>query len=142
MDELRTFTVTDFITLLNIGLKRSKARVLGEITEAKKGPTGHMYFSIKDEKERVLNCIMWRSSYYFSGTEIKEGAKIIISGSPQVYPLSGRLSFIAETIEPAGEGEIRKRYEELKKKLEKEGVFSDKRPIPKYIQKIGIITSM
>ena len=64
-------------------------------------------------------------------------------GNPEVYGANGRLSFICDTIELAGEGDIKKQYDDLKKKLEKEGIFvpENKRQIPKYPHKIGVITS-
>ena len=130
--------------MLNIGLKSSKAKIVGEVGEAKAGPTGHVYFTLKDEKDQsMMSCIIWKSRYQLYGVKLQEGMKIMASGYPEIYPPSGRLSFIAETIELAGEGELKKQYDELKKKLEKEGVFAEerKRPIPRYPQKIGVITS-
>lgn len=141
----KVFAISEFISLLNIGLKRSRAKIWGEVCEAKTGPTGHVYFSLKDEKDgSVLNCIIWKSAYYLYGFELKEGMKIIASGAPQIYSQNGRLSFIADAIQPAGEGELKKEYDKLKKKLELEGIFSTerKRPLPAYIENIGVITSM
>ena len=140
----KIFSVSEFIALLNIGLKSSKAKIIGEVGEAKAGPTGHVYFTLKDEKDQsMMNCIIWKSRYGLYGIKLQEGMKIMASGYPEIYPLSGRLSFIAETIELAGEGELKKQYDELKKKLEREGVFAAerKRLIPRYPQKIGVITS-
>jgi len=141
----KVFAISEFITLLNIGLKRSRAKVIGEVCEMKTGPSGHIYFSLKDEKDgSVLSCIIWKSSYYVCGVRLAEGMKIIAQGSPQIYAPTGRLSFIAQTIQLAGEGELKKEYERLRKKLEMEGVFSleRKRPLPQYIERIGVITSM
>lgn len=110
----------------------------------KVGPTGHIYFTLKDESNQsMMKCIIWKSRYSLYGIKLQEGMKIMTYGYPEIYPPSGRLSFIAETIEFAGEGELKKQYDELKKKLEKEGIFAEekKRPIPKYPQKVGIITS-
>jgi len=140
----KIFSVSEFISLLNIGLKSSKAKIVGEVGEAKAGPTGHVYFTLKDEKDQsMMNCIIWKSRYQLYGVKLQEGMKIMASGYPEIYPPSGRLSFIAETIELAGEGELKKQYDELKEKLDKEGVFAEerKRSIPKYPQKIGVITS-
>jgi len=140
----KIFSVSEFVSLLNIGLKSSKAKIIGEVGEAKSGPTGHVYFTLKDEKDQsMMNCIIWKSRYQLYGVKLQEGMKIMASGYPEIYPPSGRLSFIAETIELAGEGELKKQYDELKKKLEKEGVFAveKKRPIPRYPQRIGVITS-
>ncbi len=141
----KVFSISEYIELLNIGLKKSRAKIIGEVSEVSFGPTGHVYFSLKDEKEgSIMKCIIWKSRYQLYGIELKEGLKIIASGYPEIYPLSGRLSFIAEVIEHAGEGELKKEYEKLKKKLTEEGLFAKerKRPIPVYPQKIGVITSL
>ncbi|MDP2909994.1 MAG: exodeoxyribonuclease VII large subunit [bacterium] len=141
----KVFTISEYIALLNIGLKRSGARIIGEVAEVKAGPTGHVYFSLKDESNgNVISCIIWKSRYFLYGIRMEEGMKIIAQGSPQIYAPTGRFSFIADTIQHAGEGELKKEYERLKKKLEEEGVFAPekKRPLPAYIQNVGVITSM
>ena len=140
----KIFSVGEFISFLNIGLKNSKAKIIGEIVEVNQGPTGHIYFTLKDEKSQSsLSCIIWNHSYKLYGIRLEKGMKVILFGSPNIYAPSGRLSFIAETIELAGEGELKKQYDELKKKLEAEGLFDieRKRDLPKYPQKIGVITA-
>lgn len=140
----KIFSVSEFIALLNIGLKSSKAKIIGEVGEAKAGPTGHVYFTLKDENDQsIMKCIIWKSRYNLYDIKLQEGMKIMAYGYPEIYPPSGRLSFIAETIELAGEGGLKKQYDELKKKLEKEGIFAEekKRPVPRYPQRIGVITS-
>ncbi|MBI2449974.1 MAG: exodeoxyribonuclease VII large subunit [Candidatus Nealsonbacteria bacterium] len=142
--ENKIFSVSEFIYLLNIGLKSSKAKIIGEITEMKVSSLGHVYFTLKDEKDgAVLSCIIWKSRYNLYGIKLETGMKIMASGYPEIYAPLGKLSFIAETIEPAGEGELKKQYDELKKRLSEEGLFVDerKRSVPKYSQKIGVITS-
>lgn len=138
------FSVGEFISFLNIGLKKSKAKIIGEVVEVNKGPTGHLYFTLKDEKSQgSLSCIIWKQTFNLYGIELKKGMKVILFGNANVYAPSGRLSFVAETIELVGEGELKKQYEELKKKLQEEGIFDldRKRTIPKYPQKIGVITA-
>lgn len=140
----KIFSVSEFIYLLNIGLKSSKAKIIGEVTEIKMASSGHAYFTLKDEKDgAVINCIIWRSIYNMYGIKLENGMKILASGYPEIYAPLGKLSFIAEVIELAGEGLLKKQYDELKKKLEEEGLFAEerKRPIPNYPRKIGIITS-
>lgn len=141
----KIFSISEFISLLNIGLKTSKAKIVGEVSEVKTGPTGHVYFTLKDEKDgATMNCIIWKSKYQMYGIRLEEGMKIMAFGHPEIYAPSGRLSFIAETLEPAGEGELKKQYDELKRKLTQEGLFEEarKRPLPKYPQRIGVITSL
>jgi len=149
--ENKIFSVSEFIYLLNIGLKSSKAKIIGEVTEVKISSLGHVYFSLKDEKAcpptggtgAAINCIIWKTRYNLYGIRLEAGMKILASGYPEIYAPLGKLSFIAESIELAGEGELKKQYDELKKKLTEEGIFAEerKRPIPKYPQNIGVITS-
>ncbi|MCX6723986.1 MAG: exodeoxyribonuclease VII large subunit [Candidatus Staskawiczbacteria bacterium] len=144
VDKNKIYSISEFVGLLNADLKWMKARIVGEVGEAKAGPTGHVYFTLKDEKDgSMLNCIMWASKYRLFGITLEPGKKIVAFGSPEIYAPNGRLSFICDTIELAGEGDIKKQYDELKKKLDKEGLFApeNKRPIPKYPRKIGLITS-
>jgi len=143
--EERIFSVSEYIGYLNKGLREFAARIIGEVSEVKVGPSGHVYFSLKDEGDGgIINCIIWRSRYHLYGIELKEGLKIIAAGYPEIYPPSGRISFLAEVIEHVGEGRLKKEYEMLKKKLSQEGLFSEerKRPLPIYPQKIGLITSL
>ena len=142
--ENKIFSVAEFIRLLNIGLKTSEAKIMGEVSEFNVGPNGHVYFVLKDEKnDGVINAIIWRNRYHAYGVKLEVGMKIIAFGHPEIYAPRGRLSFMAETIEHAGEGKLKKEYDKLKKKLEKEGIFDKdkKKPIPRYPQKVGIITS-
>jgi len=142
--EDKIFSISEYIGFLNSELKRCAAKIIGEVGKVDIYPSGHVYFSLRDEKDQsVINCIIWRSQYRLFGIEIKEGIKIIATGRPEIYKQTGRFSFIAETIELAGEGILKKEYEKLKKKLGDEGIFeeSKKRAIPAYPQKIGIITS-
>jgi exodeoxyribonuclease VII large subunit len=146
----KIYSISEFVAFLNVGLKSTKVKIIGEVGEAKQGPTGHVYFTLKDEnpskssgQASLMNCIIWARKYQIFGIKLEPGVKIVASGNPEVYAPNGRLSFIAETIELAGEGSIKKQYDELKAKLEKEGIFDleNKRAIPKYPQKIGVITS-
>lgn len=140
----RIFSVSEYIELLNIGLKKSKAKIIGEVSEKKVASSGHVYFSLKDEKQgAIINCIIWRSAYGMYGIKLEDGMKIIAKGCPEIYAPLGKFSFVAQVIELAGEGELKKEYERLKRQLTTEGLFdkAKKRPIPKYTQKIGLITS-
>lgn len=140
----KIFSVSDYIKIVNQGLKTFRSKIIGEISEVSFGPTGHVYFTLKDEKdESIIKCVIWKSRYDIYGIELKEGIKIIATGYPEIYAPWGKLSFKSEVIEHAGEGTLKKEYEKLKEKLIKEGLFEEvrKRPIPKYPQKVGIITS-
>lgn len=137
-------SVTSYLAQLNQVLKRQVGTVIGEVTSVKPYPTA-IYFSIKDPKgNALLNCKVWASEYKANGVEFKVGDEIILTGAPDIYGPSGSFNFIARTISYAGEGALKKAYDQLKLKLESEGLLSDerKRSLPEFPKKIGLITSM
>jgi exodeoxyribonuclease VII large subunit len=139
----KVFSVADYLEILNAGLRQFEAKVIGEITSLDiRG--NYLFFSIKDKKENaLLPCFMWGTAYKMSGILLEEGMEVAVSGFPEMYKPSGRLTFRADAVELVGEGALKKAYDELKKKLEKEGLFAEarKKPIPEYPQNIGLITS-
>jgi len=140
----KIFSVSDYIEILNQGLKNFRAKIIGEVSKVDFGPTGNVYFYLKDEKDQsVLKCMIYKDKYDIYGIKLEEGLKIIAEGYPNLHKLYS-FAFIAEVIEYSGEGTLKKEYERLKKKLTEEGVFAEerKRPIPLYPQKIGVITSL
>jgi len=142
-DEI-VFSVSEYIEFLNLKIKPFEVKIVGEVGQVQFGPTGHVYFSLKDEKNgSTLNCIIWKSSYRSYGINLKEGMKIKAVGHAEIYAQSGRLSFIAKVISLAGEGALKKEYDRIKALLEKEGIFAEerKRRLPVYPHKIGVITS-
>lgn len=142
----KTFSVTEFIEFLNIFFKQHKFRVVGEISQFKRQiGSGHCYFTIKDkDRGSVMDCIMWGRNYDLYGVDLEVGMEVILTGRPNIYSANGRLSFVADAVELVGEGALKKAYLALKKKLEEEGLFAEskKRPIPQFVQKIGVITSL
>ena len=139
------FSVSEYIEFLNIGLKKfGAAKITGEVSSVKMGPTGHVYFAVKDKSGNALvNCIIWRNNYNLCGVKIEIGQELIMNGCPDIYAPRGTLSFKANTIELKGEGALKKAYDELKNKLTEEGLFKEekKRAIPNFPEKIGVITS-
>ena len=139
------FSVSEYVEFLNIGLKKfGAAKIFGEFSSVKIGPTGHVYFSIKDKSGNALvNCIIWKNNYNLCGVKIEIGQELVMNGYPDIYAPRGTLSFKANTIELKGQGALKKAYDELKNKLTKEGLFKEekKRAIPNFPEKIGIITS-
>jgi exodeoxyribonuclease VII large subunit len=142
MDFTQPIPVSVFVKLLNTQLSELHAKVIGEVSGLKKASSGHVYFDLKDS-EGTINCVVWKFKYQISGIELTEGMQIIATGKPNVYAPTGRLSFVADTIEYAGEGELKKAYDRLRAKLTSEGLFAPekKRALPKYVKKIGVITS-
>lgn len=142
--ENNILSISAYLKLLNGILNSFEARIVGEVSEVKISSVGHVYFSLKDKKDKsVLSCVIWNYDYKLCGVELKEGLEIVAKGIPDVYPPTGRLSFKAKTIQLMGEGELKKEYEKLKKKLEDEGFFDleKKKEIPSFVKRIGIITS-
>lgn len=116
--------------------------VEGELSNFKRHSSGHIYFTLKDDKAQV-SCVLFRS--YLSGIEdeLHDGAKVVIKGSVSLYEKTGQFQIYVRKIERAGIGELYVLFEKLKKQLQDEGLFeeSNKRNIPKFAHKIGIITS-
>jgi len=139
----KIYTVSEFLDYLNKKLIGEEIKLRGEVTSVDERERV-VYFSLKDKKdESVINCLIFRYQYGISGVKLEIGNEVIVSGCPEIYKPTGRLSLKISVIEIAGEGALKKAYEELKKKLEKEGLFSPerKKPIPNLPQTIGLITS-
>lgn len=140
----KIFSVSEYIEAVNIALQKFKVKISGEISAVKLATSGHVYFSLKDKSGKaVLDCIIWRGNYQMCGVKIIEGLEVILSGSANIYSPQGRFSFIADTVELMGEGALKKAYDELKNRLEAEGLFSleRKRVLPDFPQRIGVVTS-
>jgi exodeoxyribonuclease VII large subunit len=142
-EEDRVFDVGEYLDILNEKLLENEARVKGEVSSVDvRG--NYIFFSIKDkEGESMISCFAWRNDYQMSGVELEEGMEVLIWGYPNIYKPSGRLSFQTKLIELVGEGLLKKAYDELRRKLEKEGLFAPERKkrLPRYIHKIGLVTS-
>ena len=114
----------------------------GEISNLATPASGHIYFSLKDEHAQI-RCAMFRNRRSpYRGT-LENGTEVLLSGNVSIYEARGDFQLIVEYIEPAGEGELRRRFEELKRKLSAEGLFDpgERRKIPERPGRIGIITS-
>lgn len=125
---------SDFI-LSNITIK-------GELSNFKAHSSGHLYFSLKDQKSKI-NCIMFKSYAENLNFIPENGKKVIIKGKVSVYEKEGTYQLYCYEMGEEGIGELFIAFSELKNKLEKQGLFdiSHKRPIPKYPRKIGVVTS-
>ena len=117
--------------------------VKGEVSNCKYHTSGHIYFSLKDESGAIA-CVMFAGERRTGLTfRMQEGQKVIVLGSVSVYERDGRYKLYAREILPDGEGDLYRRYEQLKRELEEMGMFSAeyKQPIPFYNRKIGIVTA-
>ncbi len=116
--------------------------VEGEISTLRIPQSGHMYFTLKDEKAQ-LKCVFFKRANMNLNFKLEEGLSCIISGRISVYDQAGQYQLYVEKIEPKGKGALGLAFEQLKKKLAAEGLFEEsrKRPIPFLAQRIGIVTS-
>lgn len=116
--------------------------VRGEISNLTKHSSGHYYFTIKDHDSQ-LSCVSFRSTNRTLKFEPETSMKVLVFGSIDVYTVRGQYQMRVFDMRPDGVGELYKAFEQLKKKLQSEGLFdeSHKKPIPKYPKKIGVVTS-
>jgi exodeoxyribonuclease VII large subunit len=114
----------------------------GEISNLARPASGHWYFSLKDEAAQV-RCAMFRNRSLLVRFPVKDGARVLARGRVSLYEARGEFQVVVEHLEEAGEGALRRRFEELKRKLLAEGLFDAgrKQPLPTLPRRIGIITS-
>jgi exodeoxyribonuclease VII large subunit len=116
--------------------------VEGEISNLSIPQSGHAYFTLKDEQSQIRS-VLFRSSQRFLKFTLQHGMQVICRGRVSVYEPRGEYQLIVDYIEPKGIGALQLAFEQLKAKLEKEGLFDldHKRPLPLLPQRIGMITS-
>jgi exodeoxyribonuclease VII large subunit len=114
----------------------------GEISNLTYHNSGHIYFSVKDDKS-TISCVMFRGNAKYLKFRLEMGAKIIITGNITVYVPRGSYQVICTKIEPSGIGELALAYEQLKTKLQIKGYFdkSLKKELPKFPKNIYVVTS-
>lgn len=117
--------------------------VEGEVSNLRPSASGHQYFSLKDQ-QCVLQAVAFSRTAKDIKFKLEDGLKVVCFGNVEVYGPHGKYQLIIERIEPKGIGGLQLALEQLKEKLEKEGLFSPahKRPIPYLPSKIGIVTSL
>ena len=120
----------------------SDVSVSGEISNLKFHTSGHIYFTLKDDKS-AISCAIFRQSAQKLNIALKDGDKIVASGSISNYIPSGGVTFNVTKVEYEGIGDLTKKFEELKKRLSEQGLFDKefKKPIPKFPKTIGIVTA-
>ena len=116
--------------------------VKGEVSNCKYHPSGHIYFSLKDESGTIA-CVMFAGSRSGLSFRMQEGQQVVVLGSVSVYERDGRYQMYAREIILDGAGELYLKFEALKKELEEMGMFAQeyKRPIPQFVKKVGIVTA-
>lgn len=116
--------------------------IKGEISNFKEHYSGHLYITLKDDGG-VLKAVMFKSAAVGLGFTPEDGMKVLARGRIGVYEQSGTYQLYINEMTPDGVGELYVAYEQLKKKLEQEGLFDakHKKPIPKYPEKVGVVTA-
>jgi len=137
--EAKPLSVTEFVVKLNELLSEQVVWVEGEISELRISQGKWMNFALKDDQS-LINCF---AMAFKLQNKIEEGMKVRIWGVPNIYPKYGRFTLKVEAAEPSGEGALKRSFELLKAKLGAEGLFSveRKRKLPRFPEKIGLITS-
>ncbi|MBQ9437071.1 MAG: exodeoxyribonuclease VII large subunit [Lachnospiraceae bacterium] len=117
-------------------------RLRGEVSNLTDHASGHLYFTLKDEKSSI-SCVMFAKNRKGLPFALREGMQVIVSGEIDVFERDGKYQLYAKSIEADGEGGLAARYEKLKKELEERGMFDPayKRAIPFYVRRLGVVTA-
>jgi exodeoxyribonuclease VII large subunit len=116
--------------------------VQGEISNYKLHPSGHQYFTLKDQRAQVA-CVIWRDAMAPLRQPLADGAQVQVYGTITVFEARGQYQLNVQILQPRGAGLLQAKFEALKRKLQAEGLFAPehKRPLPKFPRRIGIVTS-
>ena len=135
--------INDYIKWLIDGEKQLQdIYVIGELSNFKKHTSGHCYFSLKDEKSEI-RAVMFASYARKLNFKPENGMKIVVHARISVYTQGGSYQLYVDSMQPDGLGSLYLAYEQLKERLNREGLFDEahKKPIPKFPDRIGVITS-
>jgi exodeoxyribonuclease VII large subunit len=116
--------------------------VEGEVSNLRIADSGHWYFSLKDDHAQV-KAVVWRTATRLLKFKPKDGMRVLARGGVRVYAPRGEYQISVEVLEPLGKGSLQQAFEELKEKLQKEGLFEParKRPLPLLPRCVGVVTS-
>src|SRR6266705_522002 len=116
--------------------------VTGEVTNLRTQGSGHIYFTLKDSNAQ-LSCVLFRNETVAHRDWLADGQKVLLQGDVTVYEARGQYQLIVRAVELQGVGALQIAFEKLKQNLAAEGLFAPerKRPLPKYPQRIGLVTS-
>jgi len=143
-EKKKVYSVTEITRIIKNELeaKFPLIWVEGEVSNFKRAHSQHLYFDLKDESSQ-LHAVMWRSNASKVPFEMEDGIQIVCKGFISVYPQRGQYQIQVEEVEPRGKGALQLAFEQLKNKLEKEGLFKPekKKKIPLIPKKVGVVTS-
>lgn len=120
----------------------NRISVGGEISNCKYHTSGHIYFTLKDDTGTIL-CVMFAGNAKKLALKLQNGQKVVCKGRIDIYERDGKYQLYVEKVEAVGTGELYRRFEELKQRLEEMGMFAAeyKKPIPRFACRIGIVTA-
>jgi len=126
--------------LLESDLFLSDLWISGEVSNLRRYPSGHVYFSLK-ETDAALSCVLFKSSN--TGFKFADGDAVVAHGRISFYEVRGDLQFIVDFVQPEGVGALQAEFERMKARLQEEGLFDPgrKRALPRFPQRIGVVTS-
>src|SRR6266404_6834000 len=116
--------------------------VQGEMSNYKLHPSGHQYFTLKDQRAQI-SCVIWRDTMQPPRQPLVDGSQVQVYGTVTVFEARGQYQLNVQILQPRGVGLLQAKFEAVKRKLEAEGLFAPerKRPLPKFPWRIGIVTS-
>lgn len=142
--ERRVYTVTDLTFRIRDLLAKNFTDVIvqGEISNCRPAGSGHIYFTLKDDRAQI-RCVFFKQQQRGMKFRPEDGLKVSVRGTVSVYELRGEYQIYVESLEPLGRGALQLAFEQLKKRLEDEGLFDParKKPLPLLPSRIGLITS-
>jgi exodeoxyribonuclease VII large subunit len=140
----KVFTVAELTRAIRgtLEAKFGAIWVQGEISNYKLHPSGHQYFTLKDQRAQIA-CVIWRDTMLPARQPLVDGAQVQIYGTITVFEGRGQYQLNVQILQPRGVGVLQAKFEALKRKLEAEGLFdaARKRALPKFPRRIGIVTS-
>jgi exodeoxyribonuclease VII large subunit len=140
----KVLTVTELTLQVRRLLEKQVGQiwVTGEISNLRAQSSGHVYFTLKDANAQ-LACVLFRGEASVRRDLLQDGQKVLLCGDLTVYEARGQYQLIVRAVEPQGLGALQLAFERLKQKLNAAGLFASerKRPLPRYIQRIGLVTS-
>jgi exodeoxyribonuclease VII large subunit len=140
----RIFTVSDLTARIRDLLAKNFTELIvqGEISNCRPAASGHIYFTLKDEKAQI-RCVFFKNQQRGMKFRPEDGQKVTVRGSISVYEARGEYQIYVESLEPLGRGALQLAFEQLKKRLEEEGLFAAarKKPLPMLPKRVGLITS-
>jgi exodeoxyribonuclease VII large subunit len=138
-------TVTELTAAIKQALERSLGWLFveGEISNCRQWSSGHLYFTLKDERAQV-RAVMFRTNARLLRFQPEDGMRVVVRGRLSVYDAKGEYQIVCDTLEPHGLGRRQAAFDELKRRLQQEGLFAAerKRPLPVLPRRIGVVTSL